>query len=252
MNFLDQTVIVTGGGTGIGLEIVKAYLDEGANVVLSGRREETLKKSIKSLIKFKEKNKERLLSVKSDMSDEKQVINLFKRAKEKFSSIHILINNAGVWSETPLSQCTSKEIDFTFNNNLKTTILGTKIAGEKLTTGGSIVNIGSFASILSIKSASLYSTYKAAVGHFTKSAAAELAEKNIRVNCVIPGVVKTPMTDDYIAKHYDRLIKPISLKRFGTPQEIAAGVLFLTSEKKASYITGISLEITGGKYLTQL
>ena len=86
----------------------------------------------------------------------------------------------------------------------------------------------------------------------TRYLAAYWGEKNIRVNCVIPGVVKTPMTDDYIAKHYDRLIKPISLKRFGTPQEIAAGVLFLTSEKKASYITGISLEITGGKYLTQL
>jgi len=251
MSYLKKTVIVTGGGTGIGLEIVKAYLDEGANVVLSGRREENLKKSIKSLIKSEEKYIERLLSVKSDMSNEKQVINLFNRANEKFSSIHILINNAGVWIETPLLQCTSDEIDFTFNNNLKATILGTKIAGEALNTGGSIVNIGSFAGILSIKSASLYSTYKAAVGHFTKAAASELAEKNIRVNCVIPGVIRTPMTNDYITKHYERLITPISLKRLGTPQEIAAGVLFLTSEK-ASYITGISLEITGGKYLTQL
>ena len=230
MNFSNQTVIVTGGGTGIGLAIVKAYLDQGANVVICGRREAILEKSVKSLIKIKEEYQDRLFSVKADMSVDKQVINLFKRAKENFSSINILINNAGVWNETPLLECTSDEIDFTFNNNLKSTILGTKIAGEKLKSGGSIVNIGSFAGILSIKSASLYSTYKAAVCHFTKSAAAELAEKNIRVNCVIPGVVKTPMTDDYIAKHYDRLIKPISLKRFGTPQEIAAGVLFLTSE----------------------
>ncbi len=251
MNFSNKTVIVTGGGTGIGLEIVKAYMEDGANVVLCGRREEILKKSINELIKSEEKYKDRLITVKTDMSDEKQVINLFNQAKEKFSSIHILINNAGVWTETPLLQCTSDEIDFTFNNNLKTTILGTKIAGEEIHDGGSIVNIGSFAGILSIKSASLYSTYKAAVGQFTKSAASELAEKNIRVNCVIPGVVRTTMTDDYINKHYDRLIKPISLKRLGTPQEIAAGVLFLTSEK-ASYITGISLEITGGKYLTQL
>ena len=114
MNFSNQTVIVTGGGTGIGLSIVKAYLDEGANVVICGRREAILEKSVKSLIKIKEEYQDRLFSVKADMSVDKQVINLFKRAKENFSSINILINNAGVWNETPLLECTSDEIDFTF------------------------------------------------------------------------------------------------------------------------------------------
>ncbi len=251
MNFLDQTVIVTGGGTGIGLEVVKAYLYEGANVVLSGRRNKILDESIKTLTKTNEEYKGRLLAVKSDMSREKEVINLFKQAKNKFSSIYGLINNAGVWSETPLLQCTTEEIDSMFNNNLKSTILGTKIAGGELEESGSVINIGSFAGVMPINSASLYSTYKSAIIQFTKSAASELAEKNIRVNCVIPGVVRTPMTDDYINKNYDRLIKPISLKRLGTPKEIADGVLFLSSEK-ASYITGVSLEITGGKYLTQV
>ena len=251
MSYINKTVIITGGGTGIGLSIVKAYLNEGANVVICGRREAILEKSVKSLIKIKEEYQDRLFSVKADMSDDKQVINLFKRAKENFSSINILINNAGVWNETPLLECTSDEIDFTFNNNLKSTILGTKIAGGELEEGGSIINIGSFAGVLSIKSASLYSTYKAAISHFTKSAASELAERNIRVNCVIPGVIKTPMTDDYINKHFSRLIKPISLKRLGTPEEVVAGVVFLSSEN-ASYITGVSLEITGGKYLTQV
>ena len=251
MNFSNHTVIVTGGGTGIGLSIVKAYLDEGANVVICGRREAILEKSVKSLIKIKEEYQDRLFSVKADMSDDKQVINLFKRAKENFSSINILINNAGVWNETPLLECTSDEIDFTFNNNLKSTILGTKIAGESINNGGAIINIGSFAGVLSIRYASLYSTYKAAISHFTKSAASELAERNIRVNCVIPGVIKTPMTEEYINKHYSKLIKPISLKRLGTTEEVAAGVVFLSSEN-ASYITGASLEITGGKYLTQV
>ena len=251
MNLSNKTVIVTGGGTGIGLEIVKAYLDEGANVVLCGRRNKILNESIETLTKTNEKYIGRLFAVKSDMSREKEVINLFKQAKEKFSSIYTLINNAGVWSETSLLQCTTEEIDSMFNNNLKSTILGTKIAGGELEESGSVINIGSFAGVMPINLASLYSTYKAAIIQFTKSAASELAEKNIRVNCVIPGVVRTPMTDDYINRNYDRLIKPISLKRLGTPQEIAAGILFLSAEK-ASYITGISLEITGGKYLTQL
>ena len=114
MNFSNQTVIVTGGGTGIGLAIVKAYLDLGANVVICGRREAILEKSVKSLIKIEEEYQDRLFSVKADMSDDKQVINLFKRAKENFSSINILINNAGVWSETPLLKCSSDEIDLIF------------------------------------------------------------------------------------------------------------------------------------------
>ena len=231
MDYLNKTIIITGGGTGIGLEIGKAYLNEGANVVISGRRREILDKTLKNITKSNEKYKMRLLAVKSDMSKEKEVINLFKRAKEKFSSIHAIINNAGCWSETSLLQCTSKEIDNMFNNNLKSTILGTKIAGDFIDKGGSIINIGSFAGIMSIKSASLYSTYKAAIIQFTQSAASEFANLNIRVNCVIPGVIKTPMTNDYIAEHHDRLIKSIAMKRFGDPSEIAFGVLFLTSHK---------------------
>ena len=131
------------------------------------------------------------------------------------------------------------------------TILGTKVAASQLEEGGSVVNISSFAAVMAIHSASLYSTYKAALIQFTKSSASELAERDIRVNCIIPGVINTPMTADYISEHHDRLIKPIAMKRLGHPSEIASGVLFLTSDK-ASYITGDSIHITGGKYLTQL
>tara|TARA_Y100000816_G_C26097868_1_gene581297 strand:- start:482 stop:1240 length:759 start_codon:yes stop_codon:yes gene_type:complete len=249
--FLNQTVIVSGGATGLGRSLVQAYLSEGANVVICGRREQILKEAVKDLILTEKKYKDRIISIKTDMSVEEQVVNLFDQAKEKFSSVNIMVNNAGSWSELPLADCNSREIDLMFNNNLRSTILGTKIAGMNLLCGGSIINFGSYSGIISIKSASLYSTFKAAVSHFTRSAASELAEKGIRVNCVIPGVIKTPMTEQYISDHFDRLIEPISLKRLGTPEEVADGVIFLSSEN-ASYITGISLEITGGKYLTQV
>ena len=249
--FLNQTVIISGGATGLGRSLVQAYLSEGANVAICGRREKILKEAVKDLISTEKKYKDRIISIKADMSVEEQVVDLFDQVKEKFSSVNIMVNNAGSWSELPLADCNPREVDLMFNNNLRSTILGTKIAGMNLLCGGSIINLGSYSGVISIKSASLYSTFKAAVSHFTKSAASELAEKGIRVNCVIPGVIKTPMTEEYISEHFDRLIQPISLKRLGTPEEVADGVIFLSSEN-ASYITGISLEITGGKYLTQI
>ena len=248
MNFSNQTVIVTGGGTGIGLSIVKAYLDEGANVVICGRREAILEKSVKSLIKIKEEYQDRLFSVKADMSVDKQVINLFKRAKENFSSINILINNAGVWSETPLLKCSSDEIDLIFNNNLKATILGTKIAGATLINGGAIINIGSFAGVLSIRSASLYSTFKAAISHFTKSAASELAERNIRVNCVAPGHVygafpnrMKKMDDDW--RKLRKKAGPLGTE--GTAWDVGWAVVYLASDE-SEFVTGTLNLIDGG------
>jgi NAD(P)-dependent dehydrogenase (short-subunit alcohol dehydrogenase family) len=247
----SKTVVISGGGTGIGLEIVRGYLSEGANVVLAGRRQDILEHSVEALTTADTEYKEQLLAVRADMSREQDVIHLFGQARDRFSAIHILINNAGMWIEKSLLQCTDEDIDSMFHNNLKSTILGTKIAASQLEEGGSVVNISSFAAVMAIHSASLYSTYKAALIQFTKSSASELAERDIRVNCIIPGVINTPMTADYISEHHDRLIKPIAMKRLGHPSEIASGVLFLTSAK-ASYITGDSIHITGGKYLTQL
>ena len=251
MSSTAKTVIITGGGTGIGLALVKAHLHEGFNVVAAGRRQHILDASLEALATENQEYHERLLAVRSDMSREDEVVDLFRRASERFSPPHTLINNAGAWSETPLLQCTTEEIDSMFHNNLKSTIVGTKVAGIELAQGGSIVNIGSFAGVMPINSGALYSTFKAAIIQFTKSAASELADKGIRVNCVIPGVIKTPMTEDYISQHMERLLRPIAMKRLGLPSDIADGVLFLISDK-ASYITGISLRITGGKYLTQL
>jgi 3-oxoacyl-[acyl-carrier protein] reductase len=116
---------------------------------------------------------------------------------------------------------------------------------------GVIINIGSFAGIIPMKNASLYSSYKSSINSFTKSAATELADLNIRVNCVIPGVIRTSMTSDYIDDNYDKLISAIPLNRIGTTEEVANTVLFLCSDM-ASYITGAILEVTGGKYITQI
>jgi len=120
-----------------------------------------------------------------------------------------------------------------------------------MTSKGVIINLGSFAGVLPMKNASIYSLLKSSINAFTKSSASELASKDIRVNCIIPGVVRTPMTSKYIDENYNKIIKPIAMERVGDPSEIANAILFLCSDL-ASYITGTTLEVTGGKYLTQL
>ena len=178
----------------------------------------------------------------------------FKKDSLSFSWLgHVRYSTSGSKDKSSILELTVEDIDYAFNNILKSTIYGTKNAAaamKKNSDGGSIINIGSFAGIMAQKNASLYACFKAAIISFTKSAAAELAEYNIRVNCVTPGVISTAMTDDYINDNYQNLIQQISLKKIGTTEEVANGVVFLSSDY-ASYITGENLCITGGKYLIQ-
>ena len=116
--------------------------------------------------------------------------------------------------------------------------------------GGVIINVGSFAGKIPIKNSSLYSALKSAICSFTMSAAFELAKKNIRVNCLVPGVIRTPMTSEYIDEKGTKLTNNIALNRIGTLEDISHSIGFLASEN-SSYITGVTLEVTGGKLIVQ-
>lgn len=249
-DFTEKSVIVTGGGTGIGLEISKLFIDCGAKVTIVGRREEILEKALSEITKSRPELNDNVIILTCDMANEDSVNKLFKTVKSTFNNIHILINNCGTWSLESIKTLQASKIDFHFDNILKSTILGTKLASKYLDESGVIINIGSFASILPMKNGSIYSSLKSAINTFTKSSAAELGNKGIRVNCIIPGVIRTPMTAKYIDDNYKKIIEPISLGRVGSCAEVANGVLFMCSEL-ASYITGTTLEITGGKYITQ-
>ena len=185
------------------------------------------------------------------MSSEESVSELVLKTTDFFSNLDIFINNSGAFLSKPILNITDHDIIQIFSNNLKSTILGTKYGALSMKRGGVIINVGSFAGVMAMKNASLYSCVKSGVANFTKSAASELAKLNIRVNCIIPGVIRTPMTSKYIDENYEELIKPIPLGRIGDVEDIANCVLFLSSEL-AGYITGACLEITGGKYSTQL
>jgi len=249
-DFTDKTVIVTGGGTGIGFEIAKSFVLCGAKVTIAGRRKDVLEEALLQIKKKIPKSEDNIISLTCDMSNEQSVNDLFQTVQSTFNNIDILINNCGTWSLGSINELKDSEIDAHFNNILKSTILGTKFASAYLEEFGAIVNVGSFAGILPMKNASIYSSFKSAINVFTKSSATEFGKLGIRVNCITPGVIRTPMTSQYIDDNYDKIIEPIALGRVGSCKEVANAVLFLCSDL-ASYITGTVLEITGGKYMTQ-
>jgi NAD(P)-dependent dehydrogenase (short-subunit alcohol dehydrogenase family) len=250
INFVNKTVIITGGGTGIGYEIAKSFLEIGANVVIAGRRKEILSQALFKMSSEVNGAESRILTVSCDLSKEQDIENLFKKAILNFKTIDIVINNCATWIIKPVSEITVSELDEQFNNIFKTTVLCTKYAANNIKNSGSIINLGSFASIMPIKNSSVYSSLKSSISTFTKSTASELGPQNIRVNCVIPGVIRTPMTASYIDENYDRLIKPIALGKLGQCSDVADSILFLCSDM-AKYITGVSLEVSGGKFSTQ-
>lgn len=250
-NFFENKIIaISGGGTGIGFSIASLFFNLDANVIIFGRRKEVLKKAIVE-IKNEARNGDGNISYLScDMSRIQDVLKVFNQIQKKYGRLDVLVNNCSTWNLSPIKDLEDNDIDSHFKNIFKSTILATQTASKILSNPSSIVNIGSFSGIMPMKYGSIYSSLKSAVIGFTKSSAKEFGSDGIRVNCVIPGVIRTPMTTDYIDKNYEKIIKPIALKKIGTTRDVANGVLFLSSEL-AQYVTGTTLEITGGKYITQ-
>tara|TARA_Y100000741_G_C18227909_1_gene548588 strand:- start:234 stop:989 length:756 start_codon:yes stop_codon:yes gene_type:complete len=249
-NFSKKNIIVTGGGTGIGFEIALSFFREKANIMIVGRREKVLIEAVNKIKKIVPDDDSNLFYYECDMSKEKEVKNLFSAATDKFSDINILINNCSSWSLEPINNLEIKNVKDHISNIYLSTIISTKHGSINLSEGGSIINISSFSSIIPMKEGSIYSSLKSGINNFTKSSASELANKKIRVNSIIPGVIKTPMTSKYIDKNYNQIVSKISLGRVGTCEEVANVALFLCSDF-ASYVNGTSIEVSGGKFLTQ-
>ena len=252
-SFSNKTVLITGGASGIGLEIADKFFNLGASIILCGRDSSKFQIAEDLIIKRHPDRKGEVVSYQCNMSDEKHVKKMINHINSHFNGINILVNNCSTWFLSPIMDLEVTELDEAYNNILKSTIIGTKnIATLMKNTKeyNSIVNISSFAGIIPQKNASIYACLKAAIIHFTKSSASELIKYGIRVNCITPGVIKTDMTNDYIEKNSNSLLRPISMNRYGSMEEIASIVAFLSS-KYADYINGENICVTGGKYLIQ-
>ena len=240
----NKVAIITGGTRGIGFETVKVFLENNAKVVLFGSKMESVENAVRLL---REENKDyEVFGLYPNLSNELEVQKAFKEVKEKYGSIDILINNAGMSSSTPLTSYTIEEYDKIMDLNVKSVFVCSKniIPYFEEQNGGVILNTSSMVSIYGQPSGCLYPMSKFAINGLTKSLARELAPKNIRVNAVAPGITETDMVKNLPKEMIEPLIKTIPLNRIGTPRDIANAFLFLASPN-ANYITGEILQVDG-------
>ena len=237
-----KTAIVTGGTRGIGFAIVKKYLENGANVVLAGSRQESVEKALKQLSAYEG----RIMGIWPDLCDPEAVARDFAAVKERFGRVDILANNAGVSSRTSLYEYTLEEFSKIMEINVKAVFVCSQAAARimKGQGGGVIINTSSMVGEYGQPSGCGYPASKFAVNGLTKSLARELAKDQIRVNAVAPGVTRTDMVAALPQEMVDRISAGIPLGRMGEPLDIANAYLYLASDL-ASYVTGITLRVDG-------
>ena len=238
----NKTAIVTGGTRGIGFAIVKKYLETGANVVVAGSRQETVDKALAGLTEYEG----RVMGIWPDLCDPEEVAKNFASVKERFGSLDILANNAGVSSRTSLYDYTLEEFTKIMDINLKAVFVCSQAAARimKEQGGGVIINTSSMVSQYGQPAGCGYPATKFAVDGMTKSLARELAKDKIRVNAVAPGVTNTDMVAALPKEMVDRISAGIPLGRPGEPEDIANAYLYLASDLGA-YVTGAVLRVEG-------
>jgi NAD(P)-dependent dehydrogenase (short-subunit alcohol dehydrogenase family) len=242
--FEGKSVVITGGNSGIGLATAKLFHQEGAKVAISGRDQKTLDEAVKTIGNG-------TLAVKADVSKLADIDKLYEQVTAKFGKIDGIFANAGIAKFAPASESSEELFDETFDINVKGLYFTLQKALPHLNNNAGIVLNSSVVNAKGSPSTSIYSASKAAVRSLARTFAAELLDRGIRVNVVSPGPIETPIFGrtglpqsavDEFANHI-RTSNP--MKRFGTPEEVAHAVLFLTSSE-ASYITGVDLHVDGG------
>lgn len=235
-----KTAIITGGTSGIGLAATKIFLANGYNCVVVGRSRERFNK-IKSELGG------RVEFVSADVRKVEDCGKIISRAVEIFGGVDVLVNSAGIYHEGAITFTDEEIFDDIFATNVKGTFFVTRAAvGELIKSHGAIVNVASDAGLKGNYFCAAYSASKGAVVAFTRSLALELANFSIRVNCVAPGDILTPLTLKQLKTSggtLEELAKIYPLGRIGTAEEVAEAIYFLAT---ANFITGAILSVDGG------
>lgn len=239
-----KTAVITGSTRGIGLSTAVKFLENGANVVICGSKQESVDKAMEKLTKTFPA--ERLYGVWPDLSDYSSVEKAFNDVKEHFGSLDILVNNAGVASYSSIFTMEVSEFEKVIDLNVNAVFYCSKAAAiiMRERQQGVILNTSSMVSLYGQPSGCGYPTSKFAVNGMTKSLARELAPYGIRVNAVAPGVTNTDMFANLPDDMKERTVKTIPLGRAGESDDIANAFLFLASDN-ASYISGAILSVDG-------
>lgn len=244
MMLKNKVAIVTGGTRGIGIAIVKKYLENGASVVLWGSKKETADRAVEEL--KKENPEYKVIGMAPNLNSLDEVSEAIEYVNKTYGRVDILVNNAGISARDSIYDYKPEDFAKIMDLNVNAVFNCSKAAAPimKNQGGGVILNTSSMVSIYGQPTGAGYPASKFAVNGLTKSLALELGKDNIRVNAVAPGVINT----DMVASLPDEIIKPlintIPLRRIGEPEDIANAFLFLASDM-ASYITGAVLSVDG-------
>ncbi len=243
----NRVVLITGALTGIGRSTALAFAREGARIVISGRHEEEGQELVGVLRKLGAEAK----FVRSDVRHEEDVRTLVDKTVARFGRLDVAVNSAGTEGKSgPVTEQSAESYAATFDTNVLGTLLSMKHELRVMLAqgSGSIVNVSSTFGHTGGAGASVYVASKHAVEGLTKSAALEASASGVRVNAVAPGPIDTGMLTRFTGNDEKKagLISGVPLKRVGRPDEIAASIVFLSSDK-ASFITGATLAVDGGK-----
>lgn len=242
MMLKNKTALITGGGSGIGMECAKLFHKNGAKVIIFGRRKTRLERALPEIGK-------NTLAIAGDITQKEDITNLINSSLNHFGEIDILVNNAGTSSSAPLHKMEDHHWDSIWKTNINGAFLLTKqLLPHMLKQGtGNIINISSAYGMVGYSGYSSYGVSKGALIQFSRSIAVEYGPFGIRSNAICPGIVETNMT---AALRRDQnttesLLKDYPLGRFGLPIDVANACLFLASDESA-FITGIALPVDGG------
>lgn len=242
----NRTAVVTGGAQGLGYAIARAFADAGADVVIGDLDGEAAAAAASSL-----DIGDRAIGVACDVVNLDQVEHLCATAVERFGSLDVMVNNAGITRDATMRKMSEEQFDQVIAVHLRGTWNGLRSASGLMrdqSEGGSIINVSSIAGKVGNLGQTNYSAAKAGIVGMTKAAAKEVGFKNVRVNAIQPGFINTPMTAAMRPDLIEAKIADIPMGRAGEPSEIASAVTFLASDM-ASYITGVVLEIAGGRHI---
>ena len=239
-----KIAVITGGNSGMGLATAQLFAKEGANVIITGRRQKELDEAVESI----GANAEGVLGDVSRLSD---LDKLHDHVKAKYGRVDVIFANAGLGSLAPIDQVTEAQFDETFNVNVKGTYFTVQKLLPLVPDGGSIILNASIASSKGMEAFSVYSATKAAVRSLARTLTTDLKARKIRVNAISPGPIDTPifgktgLTEQEIEGFKSGIASQVPLGRIGLSEEIAKPALFLASDD-SSYISGIELTVDGG------
>lgn len=256
LNLKDQSAIVTGGAKGIGYGIAYRLAEAGAKVLVADLDEETAQKTAQEFVHKGWASE----AIKVDVSNEEDVVRMITACREKFGSVDVLVNNAGIYPSEPVSQMTAEDFEKVMHVNLRSVFLTTKHVAEvmKQQGGGKIINITSIDALHpSMVGLAHYDASKHGVWGFTKNSALELAEHKIWVNAIAPGGIATPgaaagsmgASGEQMAELTKGFLAKIPMHRMGEPDDIGMVALFLASDM-SSYMTGEQIVVDGGVLLS--